>query len=226
MIAHFCWTQKPRQWEPPTPELKELQALTRHLETLKNERTRLKNRLQSGISSKIVLRDLKQQLTALNKRIATIEQHIDDHIDAHPDLKEQQELLLSIPGIGKVTAAAFIAEIPDVNSFSNVGQLVAYAGLSPRLNQSGSSLRRRGGIAKTGSRRLRTLFYMPAISAIRHNPIISTFAQRLLDKGKERMVVVTAAMRKLLHLVYGVLKHRRPFDPNHQQATSGQPATC
>lgn len=217
VIAHFCWTQQPRPWQPPSPEIKELQALSRHLQTLKEDRTRLKNRQKSGVTSKVVLRDLKEQIVALNKRIKKVETAIKQHIDQYPTLKEQQELLKSIPGIGAVTAALLLTELPDVNTFDNVGQVVAYAGLSPRISQSGSSLNRRGGLVKTGNKRLRTGLYMPALTAIRHNPIIKAFADQLEQRGKPRMAVIGAAMRKLLHLVYGILKHKQPFDPNHLQ---------
>lgn len=217
VIAHFCWTQQPRAWQPLSPEIKELQALVRHLQTIKEDRTRLKNRQKSGITSKIVLRDIKQQIAALNKRIEKLENEIKQHIDAYPMLLEQVDLLKSIPGIGHTTAALIISELPNTNAFSNVGEVVAYAGLSPRVVQSGSPDKRNVGIDKTGRTRLRTAFYMPALVAIRHNPIVVALAQRLTERGKPPMVIVAAAMRKLLHLVYGVLKHQRPFDPNHLQ---------
>lgn len=217
VIAHFCWTQQPRSWQPPSSEIKELQALSRHLQTLKEDRTRLKNRQKSGVTSKLVLRDLREQIVALNKRIKKLEIAIKEHIDQHPTLKEQHQLLTSIPGIGEVTAALVITELPDVTAFNHVGQVVAYAGLSPRISQSGASLNRRGGIVKTGNKRLRTGLYMPALIAVQHNPIIKTFAAQLTQRGKPRMAVIGAAMRKLLHLIYGILKHKQPFDPNHLQ---------
>lgn len=214
VIAHFCLTQSLDSWVPPPQEIKELQALTRYLLTLKEDRTRVINRLKSGLRSALVIDSLNAQKLFLDKQIEHITQQIDDHIESHPDLRRQRDLLQSIDGIGSVTAAQFMAEIPDVTQFNNAGQLTAYAGMSPRITQSGSSLNRKGAINKTGNKRFRTLFYMPALSAIRYNPIVTALAQRLRDKGKHGKVIVVACMRKLLHLAYGVLKTGRPFDPN------------
>lgn len=215
VIAHFCATQNPGLWSPPAPEIQELQALTRRLEVLKTERARESNRRQSGIQSKTVLADIKAHIHFLDKQIATIEQLIHDLIDQHPDLRQQRDLLTSIPGIGDTTAANFIAEVPDVTRFESAGQLAAYAGLTPRQHDSGSSVHRRGRLVKTGNTRFRTAFFMPALAALRYNPIIQALAQRMTERGKNRMTIVGAAMRKLVHLAYGVLKHGKPFDPNY-----------
>lgn len=215
VIAHFCATQEPGLWKPPSPEIQELQALTRRLEVLKAERTQELNRLKSGIQSKTVLADIKAHIRFLERQIATIEQRIDDLIDQHPDLREQRDLLTSIPGIGDTTAANLIAELPDITDFKSANQLAAYAGLTPRQHHSGSSIHRRGRLVKTGNKRFRTALFMPALVAMRHNPIVHALAQRLEAKGKNRMTIVGAAMRKLVHLAYGVLKNGKPFDPNY-----------
>ena len=215
VIAHFCATQDPGLWTPPPPEIQEMQALTRRIEVLKSERTREINRQKSGIQSQSVLADIEAHISFLNKQIASIEQRIRDLFDQHPDLRKQRDLLTSIPGIGDTTAANFIAEVPDVTRFQSANQLAAYAGLSPRRHHSGSSVHRRGRLVKTGNKRFRTAFYMPALVAIRFNPIIKALAKRMQDNGKNPMTIVGAAMRKLLHLAYGVLKNGKPFDPNY-----------
>lgn len=214
VIAHFCATQNPDLWTPPSPEIQELQALTRRIEVLKAERTRELNRQQSGIQSQSVLADIEDHITFLNNQIAAIGQRIDDLFDQHPDLHKQRELLTSIPGIGDTTAAKFIAEVPDVTRFQSANQLAAYAGLSPRNHHSGSSVHHRGRLVKTGNKRFRTTLFMPALVAMRHNPIVQSLVQRLDERGKNRMTIVGAVMRKLLHLAYGVLKYRKPFDPD------------
>jgi transposase len=215
VIAHFCATQNPGLWTPPAPEIQELQDLTRRLEVLKAERTRELNRQKSGIHSKAVLADIKAHIRFLDKQIATIEQRIHDLIDRHPDLREQRDLLTSIPGIGNITAANFIAEVPDVARFESANQLAAYAGLTPRNHDSGSSVHRHGRLVKTGNTRFRTTFFLPALAAMRHNPIVQNLVRRMQDNGKNRMTIVGAAMRKLVHLAYGVLKNGKPFDPNY-----------
>lgn len=215
VIAHFCATQKPGLWSPPPPEIQELQALTRRLEVLKAERAQELNRQQSGIQSKTVLADIQAHIRFLDKQIAAIEQRIRDLIDQHPDLRKQRDLLTSIPGIGDTTAANFIAEVPDVTRFKSANQLAAYAGLTPRKHESGSSIHRRGRLVKTGNARFRTAFYMPALVALTHNPIIKNMAARMSKNGKNKMTIVGAAMRKLVHLAFGVLKNGIPFDPDY-----------
>jgi transposase len=130
-------------------------------------------------------------------------------------LREQHDLLTSIPGIGDITAARLIAEIPDVNDFQSANQLAAYAGLTPRNHNSGSSVHRHGRLVKTGNKRFRTALFLPALTAMRFKPIVQALVERLQTKGKNRMTIVGAVMRKLVHLAYGVLKHRKPFDPDY-----------
>jgi transposase len=215
VIAHFCATQQPSLWTPPPPEVRELQALTRHLESLKADRTRELNRKQSGVPSEMVVQSIDEHIAFLDDQITALEKQIQDLIDQHPTLRQKRDLLTSIPGIGNNAAAKFIAEVPDVSRFDSAAQLAAFAGLTPRNHHSGSSVHRRGRLVKTGSVRFRTAFYMPALAAMRYNPIIQTFVARLTARGKSRMVIVGAVMRKLVHLAYGVLKHGQPFDPNY-----------
>lgn len=215
IIAHFCATQSPALWTPPPPAVKELQALVRRLETLKGERTREKNRLQSGIQSQTVLDGIEAHIAFINEQIAMIEAHINDLMEQNPDLHRKRELLTSIPGIGDLTAANFIAEVPEIERFESAGQLAAYAGLTPRQYQSGSSIHRPARLVKTGNTRFRAAFYMPALAAMRFNPLVQDLVERLEERGKKRMTIIGAAMRKLLHLAFGVLKNDQLFDPNY-----------
>lgn len=213
VIAHFCATQQPRLWEPPPPEVRELQALSRYLDSLKAERTRELNRKQSGVPSNTVLQSIDEHIAFLEEQIAVLEKQINDLIDQHPSLHQKKQLLKSIPGIGDTAAAKFLAEVPDVSRFDSARQLAAFAGLTPRNHHSGSSVHRRGRLAKMGNKHFRTAFYMPALSAMLYNPIIQALVARLSKRGKKRMTIVGAVMRKLVHLAYGVLKTGQPFDP-------------
>jgi len=222
LIADFCATQHPALWTPPAPEWKELQALVRHLDNLKTMRQQERNRLSAGLSSATIEQALHEHIAFLDQQIAALEQQIQDHIDYHPGLKHQQDLLKSIPGIGGRTAFILLAEIRSIPAFASARQLAAFAGLSPRQRRSGTSVRGQTRLSKTGSARLRKALYMPAIVAWRCNPLIATFCQRLATRGKPKMVILGAAMRKLLHLVYGVLKSGRPFDPDYQLTTASR----
>jgi len=215
LIAHFCATQEPEPWTPPSQAQQELQAMVRHLESLQTMRQQESNRLQAGVPSIAVRETLEAHIAFLDEQIKQLTQLIRDHIDHHPDLKQQKDLLTSIPGIADVTATKLLAEIPSLERFQGASQLAAYAGLTPRQHQSGSSVFRRGRMAKTGNAHLRRALYMPALVALRWNPIIRVFADRLRERGKHKMVIVGAVMRKLLHIVYGVLSSGMPFDPNY-----------
>jgi len=215
LIADFCRTQQPPAWTPPPPELQELQALVRHLSALKDMRQQELNRTKSGISSPIVKDALVTHIAFLDDQIAQLLAKIRKHVKSFPGLREQRALLTSIPGIGDLTAFRILAELPRWESFSTPNQVAAFAGLAPRLHQSGSSVRGRTHISKRGSARLRTALFMPAIVAQTHNPVMAAFAHRLLAAGKSKMAVVVAVMRKLLLLAFAVLKSGRPFDPHY-----------
>lgn len=215
LIADFCANQKPDPWSPPPAEFKDLQALVRRLEDLIAARQQEANRLHSGVTTRAVIEGLQAHLAFLDQQILELKRLIQEHIDQHPQLREQQELLATIPGIGKLTAAKLLGEIRCIQEFENARQLAAYAGLTPEKAVSGSSVRKKPHLSKTGNANLRKALFMPAISAKRYNPIIAAFCQRLSNAGLLPMQVIGAAMRKLLHLIYGVLAHRRPFDPNY-----------
>jgi len=214
LIARFCQMHHPPVWSPPAPEIRELQALVRRLETLEEMRLMEENRLTSGVSCEAVRADLEEHLSDLQKRIDKTRRQIKDHIDQHPDLKSQAKLLESIPGIGAATAALLLAELGDISHFDNARQVAAFAGLVPRIRQSGSSVRSKPRLSKVGSSRLRKALYFPALTALRFNPLIKAFGLRLSAAGKSKMLILGAAMRKLLHIAYGVLKSQQPFNPD------------
>ena len=214
LIADYCRTQQPPAWTPPSPELKELRALVRHLDTLKREKQRARNRLAAQNASQAVARQLRAQITFLEKQIAQTEQLIRQHIDHYPDLKQQRDLLKSIPGIGDITACHLIAELGDLRRFDDVREVVAFIGLNPRQHQSGKK-RVTHGISRMGRASLRAALYMPAIVAKRCNPRLKAWAEQLTQRGLTGKQVIVALMRKLVHLAYGVLKSGRAFDPHY-----------
>lgn len=214
-IADYCAKQQPDLWTPPSPSYRELKAMVRHVQALKTDRQRERNRKQSGLSSAEVHAAIDEHITFLDTQIEALEQRIHDHIDQDPDLKADKELLKSIPGVGDTAAATFLVEIPDVSRFAHADQVAAYAGLTPAEHRSGSSIHRPPRLVKWGNAHLRAVFYMPALSAHKWNPIIANLKQRLEARGKSKMTIVVAVMRKLIHLCYGVLKTRKPFDPYH-----------
>ena len=218
LIARFCLAQRPAAWQPPAPELRELQALVRRLESLVEMRAMEENRLSSGVSTEAVRHSLKEHIDYLVEQIKQTEALIEKHINNHPDLKEQSDLLDSIPGIGETTAALLLAEIVNIKQYTSARQVAAYAGLVPRERRSGSSVRGRTCLSKIGNARLRKALYFPAITALRCSDFFKAWAEPLRTRGKSKMAVIGAAMRKLIHLAYGVLKTGKPFDPNWVKA--------
>jgi transposase len=213
LIARFCQAQAPPAWTPLPAEVRELQALVRRLEALVEMRVMEENRLSAGITVEVVRRSVEELLAHLNEQIRRTEELIRDHIGNHPTLKRRSELLDSIPGIGEATAALLLSEITDIKQYRSARQVAAYAGLVPRERQSGTSVRGRTRLSKIGNARLRRALYFPAITALRCSPFFQQWAEGLRQRGKCKMSVICAVMRKLVHLAYGVLKSEKPFDP-------------
>ena len=223
LLAEFCRQQAPYAWSPPDPVRRELRDLVRRRDDLLHARQQEANRLSAGETSPRVRASLKASLAFFDEQLAEIEQAMAEQVKAEPKLQRQHALLDSIKGIGPLTAAALLGEI-DFGAYPSARQVAAQAGLTPRQRQSGTSVHGKPRISKQGSSQLRRILYFPAIVAMRHNPVLKAFAKRLTDRGKPKMAVVCAVMRKLLHLCYGVLKTGLPFDPNYQLQKLPEPA--
>ncbi len=212
MIARFCQLHAPEPWSPPTPEAAALQGLVRRYENLVHMQAEEQNRLQAPLVTTTVKRSIRATLNHLGRELARVDREIKQVFDRNPSLRSQRDLLTSIPGIGDTTAARILGEMPRIAEFRSVKAVAAFAGLSPRHYLSGS-IRWPSRLAKAGNANLRRSLYFPAITAIRFNPVIKRFADRLRARGKPKMSIIAAAMRKLLALAYGVLKSGRAFDP-------------
>jgi transposase len=213
LIADFCRTQTPPAWTPPPPEIRELQELLHQYTALQDARQQEANRLQAGLKAQTVQALIQDHVDFLDQQLADIKRLIQDLLDRHPRLKAQRDLLTTIPGIGDLTAAHLIAVEPL--RFADTRAVTAFSGLNPMIRTSGTSVRGKPRLSKIGHRSLRKALYFPALTAIRCNPIIKVFCERLEERGLCPMAIIGAAMRKLLCLAYGVLKSGRPFDPNY-----------
>jgi len=214
LIADFCFTQQPSFWKPPTRIQRESKELSRYIGTLKEDRQRKRNQLKAGISLPLLKRSIEKTIRLVDKEITLLEKDLEEMLRSDEKTNEDLDLLLSIPGIGPTTARNFLAEV-NVSRFAQASHLAAYAGLAPTEHTSGSSVHKKSRMSKIGNKQLRTMFFMPALSAHRFNPLIANLRSRLQAKNKQKMTIVGATMRKLLHLAYGVLKTRKPFDSNH-----------
>ncbi|OJX04473.1 MAG: hypothetical protein BGO76_05220 [Caedibacter sp. 38-128] len=214
LIAEYASKNELRAYKPKDPALKELRSLYRCLQNLKQQQTQVGNFLENkDCLPKSVEKVYQNLLKYIEKHIDTVNVAIDQLVSKKEDLRQDCKNLQSIPGIGKMTAIAILAEMPEFSSLENARQLAAYAGLTPSHRTSGTSVKGRPCLSKIGSSSLRKSLYFPAIAAKNYNPLLQPFVKKLEKKGKHTMVIIGAIMRKLLHICFGVLKYKTAFNP-------------
>jgi transposase len=215
LIARYALEKQPSLWTPPPANIRELQALLRRVEDLLEMRQMEKNRLDTADVS--IAESIKTVLTQLEKELKETRKRIQRLIDQDPDLKRRRDLLETIPGIAEASSAHLLVALSEHYHFTNAKQAVAFAGLNPALNESGT-WKGRTRISKMGDPLLRAKLYMPAVVAGQHNPIIRAFRLRLEANRKNGMAIVCASMRKLVHIAFAILKSGKPFDPHFSLA--------
>lgn len=211
LIADFCQRMSPEAWRPPSAAEQALRAMVQRLDALQTMRTQESNRLE--VARATVRQGIADHLAWLDAEIDTLARQIRDHIDNDPGLKHRHDLLDSIPGVGERTIAAILAFGADPDHFANARQCVAFAGLNPRLYQSGSSVNGKPRMSKVGHALLRKALYMPAIVTLYKTAWGKAFRNRLALAGKPPKLIIGAMMRKLLQVAFGVLKSGQPFNP-------------
>jgi len=209
MLALMAEQCRPDPTPPLAPEAEALQELVRARAAAVAEKTATGQRRATAATA-FLRRELARALASLERHIARLEAEIDRIIAAHPGLARRKAVLRSIPGIGPVTAITLIAGLDELGRCSDK-QVASLAGLAPHPRDSGS----RQGQRRTGGGRseLRSCLYMAAVAAIRANPDLKAFHQRLSDKGKPFKVAITAVMRKLLVLANSLVAQNRTWTP-------------
>lgn len=216
-LARFGLAMQPAAWQPPALHARQLQALLTRREAVAKDLRREINRQEKALSAPtptLVLQSIDQAVSFLAKELKRLDQAIDEHIDRHPDLKDDQRLLISIPGVGPQVSRTMMAVMHN-HCFTSAQGLASYLGLVPRPRQSGSSVLGRSGLAKNGPGTVRASLYLAAVSATRCNPHIQALYERLQASGKSKMSALGAAMRKLVHICFGVLKARRAYQADY-----------
>jgi transposase len=209
-------------WEPPPPEIRTLRALYARLSAVMADLRRELNRQEQAQLSgqpEAVRESMRQSVQHLRDDCERLKQAIADHFDQHPNLKNQRELLQSMPGVGPVSADRLLCLLLR-HSFANARQAAAFAGLVPRRHESGTTVRKRARLTRQGDPSLKAVLYMAAVVSCRHNPQLRQVYQSLLKAGKSKMSALGALMRRLLHIAYGMLKHNTPYDPNRLSAAA------
>ena len=212
IISQFGQRMQPRIYKSTPAEQKEIKDLTKLLDMLKSQLVQLNNKLHST-QGHIARKALAKMIQKLEKEIAKIEKEIADLVANNKQLNEQFKLLTSITGIGKLTAFRVLALMPDVNSFATAKQFAAYIGITPKHHQSGHFIGKTT-ISRLGDSRLRKSLYMAALVAKNYNKGLTQFVNRLKQRGKTPKTIVCAVMRKLAHIIFGVLKNKQPFNEN------------
>ncbi len=193
---------------PPAAHLRELRELMRRCDGLKAMRVQEINRQRSGTVSATVAALIASHLgwpdQQIEETMATV------RVVADPTLERNHALMLTIPGIGPVTAATMLAEVPNIADFTPKA-LAAFAGLSPQEHSSGSTIRRPGRISRMGSERLRRALYMCSLSSTRRNPALTSFVQRMVAAGYPPKVILLAIARKLLVFAHAIVRTQKSF---------------
>lgn len=217
LIARYCAAMTPATWTPPPIEQRQLRAWSLRVQALKDNRQQEENRLEAHTVTGMedVAAHVATHIQWLDTEIKKLEKTIDDHIDRHPGLKHDAALISSIPGIGATTVARILGHLGDIRRFASAKALSAFLGVTPKHRSSGTSLKGRTMISRTGNTSLRAALFMPSLVARRHNPLLKQFAERLLATGMSKKAVICAVMHKMTHLIYGVIRTDKPFDANY-----------
>ena len=213
-IREYCELFKPKPWAPASEAHRRLGELQTIRAGIIAGLTEWKNRKNSGMIDAVAQSLADVTISHFTSQLGAVDEAITLTIDNDPVLRRKRDLLLSISGVGETLAGVVLAELPGPDVLRSGAAVVAYAGLNPRLHQSGTSIDRMTRISKIGNAVLRAALYMPAMSAMQHNPAIVALVARLKSRGRLKpKQIVVAAMRKLLVLCFGVLKTGKPFDP-------------
>jgi transposase len=208
LLARYGCLARPKAWSPPAEPLVELQALLARLDDLEGDLRREQNRYEQACvrsCSSVIKRSFATSLKALKAQCKLLQQAIAEHLAAHDNLQADLKRLRTIPAVGPKTALRTLALLRS-HRFDTARQAAAFVGLVPIERQSGKSVRGRPRLSKAGNSRLRAALYMAAVVATKLNPDIKAQQQRLLERGKAKMSTLGAAMRKLVHICFGVLK--------------------
>ena len=216
LIADFCFERHPAPWQAPSPSEQALRALVLRLDSLQAMKTQEGNRLE--VARDIVKADIVSHIAWLDKEIKSLIKKIHDHLNNDPDMRNKQELLGSIPGLGERTIALLLAFSMHPGRFANARQAAAFAGLDPRQHESGSSVKGKPRMSKVGHSILRKALYMPAMVTLYKTAWGRAFRERLAASGKPPKLIIGAMMRKLVQVAYGVLKSGNSFNPALQNA--------
>ncbi len=226
LLARMGGSERPEPSRDADPDQERLKSLRRHRDQLEEEMRATRNRLESASHSPWispqVARSLRRTIAHLEGEIADASEKLDEAVEADEMLSTAAALLESVPGVARRTALLILSELPPAHTCRGPRSWVAFAGLCPEPRESGKAKWSR--LSRVGSGRIRKQLYMAALAAMRWNPAVAAYVARLAERGKTGKLAVVAAMTKLVRICFGVLKNRRPFDPQlHLRYTTPAP---
>lgn len=208
VIARFAAAVRPDIRALPDEQTQALAALMTRRRQICQMAVAERNRLPAAFSSKPMQRSIARIITALESELARLDEDIDAMVKASPMWREKEELLTSVPGVGKIIARTLLAEMPELGALDR-WQAAALAGLAPYDRKSGKW---RGKSMISGGRaEPRAMLFLGAMAACRHNSELKIFAARLLNGGKEKKVVIIAVARKLLTILNAIIRDKTPW---------------
>jgi transposase len=206
VIAQFADVIRPAVRPLKDAQLQALNALVVRRRQLVEMLTAEKNRLT--LAPKTVRRDIKQHIKWLERRLGDVNNDLNQAIKTSPVWREKDELIQSVPGAGPVLSVSLLSDLPELGMLDR-RQIAALVGVAPFNRDSGAYRGRR--VIWGGRADIRAVLYMSALSAIRCNPVIKTFYQRLVAAGKAHKLALTACMRKLLTILNAIVKNGTPW---------------
>lgn len=216
VMADFAEAVRPEPRPLSDAQSREIKAIMARRRQIVGMMTAEKNRLNTA--SKSVKPRIKAHISWLAQELAEVNKEANRLVRQSPIWREKDELLRSTPGVGPVLSITLMAGLPELGDL-NRKQIAALVGVAP-LNRDSGKMRGKRTIWG-GRSNVRTALYMPTLAAIRHNPVIKAFYQRLLAAGKEEKVAITACMRKLLTILNAMMKHNTPW-----RCLAHEPAYC
>ena len=206
LLAAYGKTMQPRRYEGKSEAEKQLSALLVRRKQLEEMLKAEKNRLRTISPS--LRESVKRIIALLKEEKKHLEEQIEQFLKEQKDWQEQREILSSAPGVGKVTSATLLADLPELGKMDRK-KIAALVGVAPMNYDSG----KKRGYRKTkgGRTDVRSVLYMSTLVATRYNPVIQAQYQQLLKRGKVKKVALTACMRKFLTILNAMVRDQQPF---------------
>lgn len=216
-LARYGAERMPAPYAPPTPQMAELRTLTRYRVSVIGMRVMESNRLSQSADSPKVSKFIEKHIKFLKQLEKTFEREMEKAVAEMPEIQPDVEALDGIYGVGRITAISIIAEIGDLRRFEDGRQLTAFAGLSPRRNESGTSIHGKTRMSKKGSSRIRKILFMPSLAVIRGKNDMADCYHRLVMNGKKKIEAHGVVMRKLLLVMRAILVSGEKYRSHHRK---------